>query len=295
MAQKLIQKTLKDLVAEKSDLENYQKALLNILDDYNEEKEILRANQNALLNILEDYMEEQKKVKSANDELMLLNAELEDFAYTVSHDLRSPVRAINGFTSIISDRYSDKFDTEGKELLYIIINETVRMGQLIDNLLKFARLGKHEIKKSLTDMTALAQDSVNKIISMSERKCKAVIRVHNLPEAYCEKPLIQEVFLNLISNAIKFSAPVPDPVIEIGYLIREGTGFYYVKDNGIGFDMRFYNKLFGVFQRLHSTEEFEGNGIGLAVVRRIVVRHGGTVFAESKLNKGSVFCFSMQG
>jgi len=286
---------MKDLVAEKSDLENYQKALLNILEDYDEEKEILKANQNALLNILEDYMEEQVKVKNANEELILSNSELEDFAYTVSHDLRSPVRAINGFTSIISKRYSEKFDKEGKELLDIIIKETIRMGQLIDNLLKFARLGKHEIKKSLTDMSALAQDSVNKIISLSERKCRAVINVNNLPDAFCERPLIQEVFLNLISNAIKFSAPVPHPIIEIDYTLKEAKGFYYVKDNGVGFDMKFYDKLFGVFQRLHSAEEFEGNGIGLAVVRRIIIRHGGTVFAESEINKGSVFYFSLPG
>ena len=294
MTQKFKVKSMEDLIAEKSNLENYQKALLNILEDYNDEKEILRANQNALLNILEDYLEEQVKVKNANEELLLSNSELEAFAYTVSHDLRSPVRAINGFTSIIRKRYSEKFDEEGKELLDIIVNETIRMGQLIDNLLKFARLGKHEIKKTLTDMTSLAQDSVNKVISLSQHKCKAVITVNNLPSAYCDRSLIQEVYLNLISNAIKFSTPVSRPFIEIGYSSVNDKGYYYVKDNGVGFDMQYYKKLFGVFQRLHNAEEFEGTGIGLAVVRRIVVRHGGKVFAESGINKGATFYFSLR-
>lgn len=291
--QKAVLNILDDFVFEKSKLENYQKALLNILDDYDNEKEVLRGSQKALLNILDDYQDEKNKVEKSNEELLLSNKELESFSYSISHDLRTPIRAINSFTTIIQRKYLEKLDEEGKDLLNLIINESIRMGQLIDDLLSFARLGRKELHKSFTDMTALAKEAVNKVLSLEEVKFKAKITVKSMPPSFCDDSLMLQVFINLISNALKFSERKTNPLIEIGCSIQDNASFYYVKDNGVGFDMKFYDKLFGVFQRLHDIEDFKGTGIGLAIVQRIIIRHGGRVKAEGKINEGASFYFSL--
>jgi light-regulated signal transduction histidine kinase (bacteriophytochrome) len=278
---------------EKENLAETQKAVLNILDDFVAEKSKLENYQKALLNILDDYQDEKNKVEKTNEELLLSNKELESFSYSVSHDLRTPIRAINSFTTIIKRKYLVNLDDEGKELVNFVINESVRMGQLIDDLLSFARLGRKDLHKTSTNMTALAKEAVNKVLSLAEVNYKAKIKVNNLPPSYCDNSLMLQVFINLISNALKFSEPKNKPVIEIGYTAQTNLNYYYVKDNGVGFDMKFYDKLFGVFQRLHNMEDFKGTGIGLAIVQRIIIRHGGRVKAEGKINEGASFYFSL--
>ncbi|MES2395130.1 MAG: PAS domain S-box protein [Bacteroidota bacterium] len=221
------------------------------------------------------------------------NKELESFSYSVSHDLRAPIRAINGFSKIVEKKYGPQFDEEGKDLLNTITKESIKMGQLIDDLLAFSRLGKKEIEKTTVDMTALAKEVVDEVLKLSEEKYKAKISVGNLLPSACDKTLIRQVFVNLLSNALKFSHTKPNPVIEIDSKDENDAVVYYVKDNGVGFDMKFYDKLFGVFQRLHSPEEFTGTGIGLAIVKRIIIRHGGKVWAEGKVNEGATFYFSL--
>lgn len=232
-------------------------------------------------------------IKERTAELEMVNKELESFSYTVSHDLRAPVRAINGFIKVVEKKYKDQLGEEGKGLLKIVSDEALRMGQLIDDLLAFSRMRRKEIEKTNVDMTALAREAVNESLKLNQEKYKAKITLNDLPPARCDGALIRQVWVNLISNAIKFSSRKPDPAVEIGSYTEGGLNVYYVKDNGVGFDMKYYDKLFGVFQRLHSSEEFEGTGIGLAIVKRTIARHGGKVWAEAKVNEGAKFYFSL--
>lgn len=232
-------------------------------------------------------------IKERTAELETVNKELESFSYTVSHDLRAPVRAINGFIKVVEQKYKDQLGEEGKGLLKIVSDEAIRMGQLIDDLLAFSRMRRKEIEKSNVDMTVLAKEAVNESLKLNEEKYKAKIILNDLPPARCDGALIRQVWVNLVSNALKFSSKNPEPKVEIGSYPKDGFNVYYVKDNGVGFDMKYYDKLFGVFQRLHSSQEFEGTGIGLAIVKRTVSRHGGEVWAEAKVNDGAKFYFSL--
>lgn len=245
--------------------------------------------------LLEQKVKERTvQLENANEEIRLTNKDLESFSYSVSHDLRAPARAMHGFSTILEEKYNNKlFDEEGKEALSFLLSESIRMGKLIDDLLAFSRLGKKEIQKSMIDMTVLANNALNDVLKFSEKKYNAKITINNLPSASCDGVLIQQVFVNLISNALKFSSTKQNPIIEIGSFSEANTTTYYVKDNGVGFDMKYYDKLFGVFQRLHDPAEFPGTGIGLAIVQRIITRHGGSVRAEGKINEGSTFYFTL--
>jgi len=243
--------------------------------------------------MLEQIQKREIRIHERSAELEIANKEMESFSYSVSHDLRAPIRAINGFANIMQDKYVNELDEEGKELLKIIINEAVRMGQLIDDLLAFSRLGNKPVQKVRIDMTTLAKEAVKEALKLVEQESKATINVKEMPYAMCDGVLIGQVFINLISNALKYSHTKPNPVIEIASYTEGNSVVYYVKDNGVGFDMKYYNKLFGVFQRLHSKEEFAGTGIGLAIVQRIVTRHGGKVWAEAKVDEGATFFFSI--
>lgn len=234
-----------------------------------------------------------KELEQKVQELEISNKEMESFSYSVSHDLRAPVRAISGFAKMLEKKYVPKFDEEGKDLLNTITSESTRMGRLIDDLLTFSRLGKKEIQKTEVDMTALAKEVVEELLKQGEQKYKAKITVNNLLPAYCDRVLIRQVLVNLISNSLKYSFPKPAPLIEVGSFSEENFLVYYVKDTGVGFDMKFYDKLFGVFQRLHDPEQFTGTGIGLSIVKRIIVRHGGRVWAVGKINEGATFYFSL--
>ncbi len=228
-----------------------------------------------------------KRAEQAADER---TAELEAFSYSVSHDLRAPLRAIDGFSRILMEDHADKLDAECARLLGIIHANTRNMGQLIDDLLAFSRLGRQPMRATHINMTELAKAVFDELTStLPERRPQ--LNVRPLPPTSGDPTMIRQVVVNLLSNAIKFTGSCDTAVIEIGHTADEGGGNYYVKDNGVGFDMRYVDKLFGVFQRLHTADEFEGTGVGLAIVQRIVQRHRGRVWAEGQVGGGAtVYC-----
>ena len=210
----------------------------------------------------------------------------------MSHDLRAPLRSVDSFSRIILEDYGPQLDSEGNRLLNVLCGEAQRMGRLIDDLLDFSRMNRQEIKSAQCDMTQLAQNVFNSL----DEPLRSRIQHFNLkplPPVYGDPAMLRQVLFNLLSNAVKFTGHEPAPVIEVGASSAEGKNTYYVKDNGVGFDQRYAHKLFGVFQRLHAENEFEGTGVGLALVQRIIHRHGGKVWAEGKLNAGATFYFTL--
>lgn len=230
--------------------------------------------------------------KKTEYEIKQLNQELEAFTYSVSHDLRAPLRSISGYTQMLKEDYSDKLDEEGNRVMHIIINNARRMGQLIDDLLDFSRLGRKELLHVHVNMEGLVQDVVQEFVTQ-ENKRQLNINILPLKPAKADHSMIHQVWINLISNALKYSRNREITEIEIGFNKRGNQTCYYIRDNGVGFDMRYVDKLFGVFQRLHKMNEFEGTGVGLALVKTIVNRHGGNVWAEGKLNEGATFYFTL--
>jgi PAS domain S-box-containing protein len=231
------------------------------------------------------------KLKNSEEQYLTVNKELEAFSYSISHDLRSPLRAINGYSKILQEDYSADMDEDGINAINAILNNSRRMGELIDDLLTFSRLGRTELTTSEIDMETLVKSIIEEETALNPSEIE--FNINDLQTSKATPALIKQVWVNLISNAIKFSKNKSNAIIEIGSYVKDKFVVYYVKDNGAGFDMQYYNKLFGVFQRLHSQSEFEGTGIGLAIVQKIVHRHNGTVWAESKLNEGSIFYFSL--
>jgi PAS domain S-box-containing protein len=240
------------------------------------------------------------KIRDLNNELQenvellkVANDELEAFTYSVSHDLRAPLRAIHGYTNILDEEYADKLDEEGKRMMKSVMRNAKRMGQLIDDLLTLSRLGKKELVKRPTNLTDLMNQCLSDI-KMSTDVSKAKITIDELGIANVDPALMFQVFCNLLSNAIKYSSAKEHPVIHVGVEKNEDESVYFIRDNGTGFDMKYYDKLFGVFQRLHSMEEFEGTGVGLALVKRIVTRHHGKVWAEGRLHEGATFYVALK-
>lgn len=232
------------------------------------------------------------KIKERTSELEQAIKEMEAFSYSVSHDLRAPLRIINGYAKLLSNEYGDKFDKDSTEFMTAIIDNTKYMGRLIDDLLNLSRLGREAINTSRVDMTALTTVVLHEM-RMEDKTIGANIKIHDLKPCVCDQMLIRQVWINLISNAIKYSRKKENPQIEIGSYEKGNSTVYYVKDNGAGFDMKFAAKLFGVFIRLHDRSEFDGTGVGLALVHRIVTKHGGKVWANGKVNEGAVFYFSL--
>ncbi len=283
---------LEDFDGERRNLQRVQKATLNLLEDMSEERAKLSETQRALMNILEDVEVERARAEQARALLEAVNRELEAFSYSVSHDLRAPLRAISGFAQAVVEDYAPRLDDEGKRFLGLIQDNAHRMGQLIDDLLTFSRLGRQQIVRTQIDMEALTTSAFEELAAQAPgRKIRLVVR--GVPPALGDKAMIRQVLMNLLSNAIKFTRLRQEAVIEFGYLPEQDQGAYYVKDNGVGFDMQYVAKLFGVFQRLHSVTEFEGTGVGLAIVFRIVTRHGGRVWAEGGVDKGATFYFTL--
>jgi PAS domain S-box-containing protein len=225
------------------------------------------------------------------------NKELESFSYSVSHDLRAPLRAIDGFAEILEEDYTDKLDAEALRYLTVIRDNSKRMGLLIDDLLAFSRLGRQAVTKDEVNIDALVREVVDEVLQIgSLRAARAAvpqIEVGSLPAAYGDRALLRQVWTNLISNAVKYSGKSPRPHIQIGGFEDASETQYFVRDNGVGFSMAYVEKLFGVFQRLHRTDEFAGTGVGLAIVQRVVKRHGGRVWAQGKVNDGAVFSFAL--
>jgi PAS domain S-box-containing protein len=239
---------------------------------------------------LNDSLEHRVVERTA--QLEAANRELEAFSFSVSHDLRAPLRAMQGFADILRQEYGATLDREAQRLLKVITDNSGRMGQLIDDLLAFSRLGRLGMAQSLVDMTELARSVVDELLSREPNR-PVDVQVADLPRTRGDGSMLRQVFTNLVSNALKYSRDISQTQIEIGWSSQDGHTAYYVKDNGAGFDMRYAPKLFGVFQRLPSAQKFEGTGVGLAVVRRIVERHGGRVWAEGKVNEGATFYFSL--
>jgi PAS domain S-box-containing protein len=232
------------------------------------------------------------RVMRRTAQLEAANQELESFSYSVSHDLRAPLRAIDGFSRILLKDHAGRLDAEGQRLLGIIRTNTQNMGQLIDDLLAFSRLGRREVKAADLDMETLVRNQVEELQNtLGDRKVEWYLKP--LPPARADRALMHQVWVNLLGNALKFTRRQEAATIEVGCRPGGDEDIYYVKDNGVGFDMQFAHKLFGVFQRLHRYEEFEGTGVGLALVQRIVQRHGGRVWAEGQVNGGACFYFSL--
>ncbi|HEX3386631.1 MAG TPA: PAS domain S-box protein [Mucilaginibacter sp.] len=233
----------------------------------------------------------QDEVALRTSQMEKANKELEAFSYSVSHDLRTPLRAVSGYSIMLKEDYEDKLDSEGNRILGNIVANARMMGQLIDDLLAFARLGKKELINSIIDMQLLTTRVVNELLQHEDKDYD--IRIGILPPVEGDSGMLKQVLMNLVSNAIKYSSKKERPIIEIGATDEETRIIYYVKDNGVGFDMAYAGKLFGVFQRLHSQEEFEGTGVGLALVKRIMDKHKGEVWGEGVEDSGAVFYFSL--
>ena len=234
----------------------------------------------------------EQRVVERTSQLEAANKELEAFSYSVSHDLRAPLRAIDGFSKFVLEDYEDKLDSEGTRLLKLIRSNTQKMDQLITDLLALSRVTRNELNFSAIDMTQMAISMFNETAAPDVHD-KIRTKVDQLPEAYADPTYIRQIWSNLIANAIKFSSKKKKPLIKICGRIENGFNVYYVKDNGVGFNPEYAHKLFGVFQRLHKSEDFEGTGVGLAIVQRIIHRHGGKVWAESEEGKGATFYFSL--
>ncbi len=234
----------------------------------------------------------EQRVKERTAELEFANRELESFSYSVSHDLKAPLRAIQGFSQMLIGEHAAQLDAEGLRLLNVITSNTKLMAALIDDLLALSRVGRHEIRKASVNLTAMVNRVFEQLKSQNpERDLQYIIK--DLPLAHGDASLINQVIVNLLTNAVKYTKRRKTAVIEVGGMCEENETIYYVKDNGIGFDERYADKLFGVFQRLQSGDEYEGTGVGLAIVKRIIQRHGGRVWAEGKVDGGATFSFAL--
>jgi two-component system sensor histidine kinase/response regulator len=260
-----------------------------------QEKMLRAANRKLEWEIAERKLSE-AKVKALNEDLAKKLEQLQSldsFNYSISHDLMSPLNSITGLTGLLQTMYPEKFDNEVLEIVNHIMGSVDRMSKLIKDLLSFSRQANAEISKVDVNMKDIVKEVMEEI-SLTMPVTDAEIVVHDLPGAYCDNSMLKQVWANLISNAVKYSQKKPEPKVEIGGILKNGELIYFVKDNGAGFNMANYNKLFSIFQRLHTENEFNGTGIGLAVVKRIIERHDGRIWAESEVGKGSAFYFTLK-
>jgi light-regulated signal transduction histidine kinase (bacteriophytochrome) len=247
----------------------------------------------AIQDELDDYREQlEKRVEERTVQLQAAYTDLESFSYSVSHDLRAPLRAIDGFSAILLEDYAPRLDDEGKRLFRVVGDNARKMGQLIDDILAFSRAGRIELLVTNLDMNALAQEVWQEL--EPQRAGRSVeFRLAALPTAYGDPAAIRQVLQNFLANALKFTRGRESALIELGGRQDSGESIFYVRDNGAGFDMDYVNRLFGLFQRLHGMDEFEGTGVGLAIVKRFVAKHGGRVWAEGRLGEGATFWFTL--
>jgi len=236
----------------------------------------------------------EQRVAERTAELEAANKDLEAFSYSVSHDLRAPLRAVNGFAGIVLEDFGRQIPEEGRRHLERIRNGGQRMGRLIDDLLAFSRLNRQSVNRQSVDSARLVREALDELKPQREGR-QLELRIAELPPCQADPALLKQVWVNLLSNAIKYSRDRAPAVVEIGARQEERENVFFVRDNGAGFDMQYGNKLFGVFQRLHRADQFEGTGVGLAIVRRIVQRHGGRVWAEGKVDQGATFYFTLEG
>ncbi|MCU7497457.1 MAG: PAS domain S-box protein [Ignavibacteria bacterium] len=271
--------------------QTYAKVLVTIEDitELKKTEEALRIS-NHELNKLNEELEE--RVKKRTEQLEAANKELEAFSYSVSHDLKAPLRAIDGFSQILLDDFGPEFNPEAKRFLNIISKNAGQMEQLIEDLLAFSKIYNREKNEVLINMNSLVASITEQFIKDNSGR-KILFTIRELPESTGDRPMLQQVWINLVSNAVKFTKDRDEALIEIGGEKRGNEVVYYIKDNGTGFNMEYAYKLFGVFQRLHPSSEFEGTGVGLAIVQRILRRHEGNIWAEAEAGKGATFYFSL--
>lgn len=304
---------LDDFGIEKEKLQNFRLAIFNILDDFDEKRMEVQLVQQATLNLLEDMAERRtafeqtlpafmniledieigrEEVEDSKILLEQVNSELETFSYSVSHDLQAPLRAINGFSQALMEDHATTLNPEGQRFIGLIQKNSRLMGQLIQDLLLFSRLGRKKVSFTEINIEKLILEVFEELKSQTPTR-KIELKLGSLPNAVGDSSMFRQVFVNLLSNAIKYTKNREVALIEVGYREEANKGCYYVKDNGAGFDMRYVDKLFGVFQRLHTADEFEGTGIGLALVKQIITRHKGKVWAEGAVDQGACFYFSI--
>lgn len=284
------------------ELKRHREHLDELVEERTEEIKSINAR---LADEVSAHEKAEERIKKLNEELNChlkrleeVNRDLEAFNFSLAHDLSTPLRIIDGFTRMLTKYYSDRLDDEGKEFIKTIHLNSQKMTQFIADLLKLSRLGRAGIVKTSLDMTALARTVAGELkASVIDRAGQAgrkiIFKFHPLPPALGEETMIHQVFFNLIGNALKFTRPRETAVIEVGGDIAGPENVYYVRDNGVGFDMASCDKLFGLFRRLHTEKEFEGTGAGLAIVSRIIERHGGRVWAEGRAGTGAAFYFSL--
>jgi len=233
-----------------------------------------------------------KQVRDHADELEAANKELEAFSYSVSHDLRAPLRAVSGFSQMLRKEGGLHFSEKELDLLDRVCSGATRMGELIEGLLNLSRLGRQPLSKRPVNLTALVRQVIDELPKEQEGR-PIEFRVSELPNCFGDPSLLRQVFANLLANAVKFTRKKEKAVIEIGCMEKHEEKIYFVRDNGVGFDMKYAEKLFGAFQRLHNQDQFEGTGVGLSIVHRIIHRHGGRIWAESEVEKGATFYFNL--
>jgi len=305
---------LDDAAEEKARLISTERAVLNILDDAAEEKARLDQTQLAVLNILDDFDIEKKNVEQANVELRnevaerarveealrlaksvaeATSQELEAFSYSVAHDLRAPLRSVDGFSQALLEDYADRLDADGKKYLDHIRGSAQQMGELIDDLLELARVTRADLRHERVDLSELVR-SVLATLRESQPERQVQVFIQDGVVAQADPRLLEVVLTNLLGNAWKFTGKRASARIEFAAMTGERAPVYLVRDDGAGFDAAYAGKLFGVFQRLHAAHEFEGTGIGLATVARIVRRHGGRVWAEGEVDRGATFYFTLE-
>ena len=267
----------------------------SIITDYTGERKSFAIHER---NITQQKIADQKilqlnaDLKKSIVQLEDSNQELESFSYSVSHDLRAPLRAINTYVGIVEEDFSSQLEEEGLKMLRNIQLNANRMASLIDDLLAFSKLGRKEMEMKEVNFNELVDEVLLEMTNAG--KSKADIKINTLENVPADYSLLRQVWVNLLSNAIKYSSKKEHPQIEVGCMVSDNEVVYFVKDNGAGFNKAHMHKLFGVFQRLHTTNEFEGTGIGLAIAHRIVCKHGGRIWAESKINEGATFYFALQ-
>jgi light-regulated signal transduction histidine kinase (bacteriophytochrome) len=259
---------------------------------YDREGKFLRSRSTII-----DYTERRRieiALRESRTTLEAVNKELEAFTYSVSHDLRAPLRAVDGFSQAVLEDFGPTLPAGGQHQLQVIRESARRMGQLIDDLLAFSRLGRSPLSRQTVDMDALVRSTLADLAPESAER-QIAITVGELPPAHGDPALLKQVWVNLLSNALKYTRRRQRAVIEVGCTISPAhEKIYFVRDNGAGFDMHYAHKLFGVFQRLHRADEFEGSGVGLAIVQRVISRHGGRVWAESVPKQGATFYFTLE-